>query len=202
GDAAVDVQGAERDDECRDPGERHDGPVDQAEDRACRDGDQGDDGDRQVRRVEEQASGEGGGQAEHGTHGEVDVARDDDDRLPHGEHDEDRGREQQVAPPARAEQEARLDQGGHADDGEECEGDTGLATAQEAHAAPPSAGAPAPGAPGVAARMTASGVASARSSVAAMRPSRTTSTRSAMPSTSGSSDEIMRTASPSAASVD
>ena len=52
----------------------------------------------------------------------------------------------------------------------------------------------------VAAYMTLSGVASARSRSAVMRPSRTTSTRSAMPSTSGSSEEIIRIARPCPAS--
>ena len=48
----------------------------------------------------------------------------------------------------------------------------------------------------VAACMTASGVASSRAMSAVIRPSHTTSTRSAMPSTSGSSEEIIRIARP------
>ena len=155
----------------------------------------------------EQVAGHEGGEADDRADRQVDVARDDHERLADGEDREDRRVEREVAQ-RRGLDEARLEDAGDRDQQRERDDDAELADAEDALDEPAgalalergrSAGAssrasasPAP----VASRMTLSSSASARDSSPVMRPSCMTSTRSAMPSTSGSSLEIISTATP------
>ena len=85
------------------------------------------DDDRDAGQVDEQPTGQVGGQAEDRADRQVDVAGDDDDRLADGDEHEDRRREQQVAPAVGAEQEVRVLGRRHDDDEDEGEEDAGLA---------------------------------------------------------------------------
>src|SRR4051794_36592018 len=214
-DAADHVQRAERDDQRWHAGQRHHRAVQQPEERAEEDAGGEGDGDRDVV-VGEEHAGRERADPEHRADGQVDVARDDDDRLADREQRDDRDVEQDVADVLRVE-EARVDGRRAQDDDREDADEARLAGADErvdelasaaarllerrrgglglrAHAAASSCP--------VAARTTDSSSASSRVSSRTRRPSCMTSTRSAMPSTSGSSEEIISTASPCAASSD
>src|SRR4051794_28430501 len=208
--AADDVERAERHHERRHAPEADQRAVDGAEARADGHGDRDDQRDRDARVVGEERAGGERGEAEHRAHRQVDVAADDDDGLADGEQRDERDVEPDVAQVLRREV-ARLGQVGAADEQRERHEQPELAHAEDqlddaagpalledgrdgdgggvgAHAARPRCP--------VAARTTDSSSASSRSSSAVRRPSCMTSTRSAIPSTSGSSEEIIRTASP------
>src|SRR4051794_8675211 len=214
-DAADHVERAERDYERRHARERDHRAVQQAEERAEQDPGGERDRDRDVV-VGEQDAGRERGDAEHRADREVDVARDHDDRLADRQQRDDRDIEQDVADVLGVE-EARVDRRRAEDDDREDADEADLARADErvdelapaaavlahrrrrglrlrAHATPSSWP--------VAARTTDSSSASSRGSSAVSRPSCMTSTRSAMPRTSGSSLEIISTARPWPASSD
>src|SRR3954452_1156802 len=214
-DAADHVERAERDHERRHARERDHRAVQQAEERAEQDPGGERDRDRDVV-VGEQDAGRERGDAEHRADREVDVARDHDDRLADRQQRDDRDIEQDVADVLGVE-EARVDRRRAEDDDREDADEADLARADErvdelapaaavlahrrrrglrlrAHATPSSWP--------VAARTTDSSSASSRASSRTSRPSCMTSTRSAMPRTSGSSLEIISTARPWAASSD
>src|SRR6476646_2412315 len=146
--------------------------------------------------------------SEHGADREVDVSCDDDDGLADREQRDDRSAREQLLDARGAEEEVIVDRG-RADDDHEREDDAELAEAQQklrdmvrARARPAdlllfrerrhAASSTMP----VAALMIESSPASARVNWRMTRPSKSTTTRSAMPSTSGSSDEIISTATP------
>src|SRR5579885_1318383 len=89
-DPADDVQGPERDDEARDPRDRHDEPVQDAAGEPDADGREEDRDDRDVRVVAVEDARRVGGDTEHRADREIDVARDDDDRLADREQGDDR----------------------------------------------------------------------------------------------------------------
>src|SRR3954454_10566071 len=214
-DAADHVQRAERDDQRWHAGQRHHRAVQQPEERAEEDAGGEGDGDRDVV-VGEEHAGRERADPEHRADGQVDVARDDDDRLADREQRDDRDVEQDVADVLRVE-EARVDGRRAQDDDREDADEARLAGADErVHELAPAAArllqrrrgglglrahAAASSCP-VAARTTDSSSASSRVSSRTRRPSCMTSTRSAIPSTSGSSEEIISTATPWAASSD
>src|SRR5262245_7145611 len=203
-DAPEHVQRAEGDHECRHPGGRDEPTVDRAAGRA--EGGGHDDGDRdgQARGGQEQAAGGEGGQSQHRSDRQVDVAGDDDDRLPDRGDGEDRGPEQQVLDALRG-QEAWVGHGRDPDQQHEGGEDAELPGQEPSPRRLRRGGGPTPlfhqggHAWPVAANITDSSVAPARGRVATRRPSCMTRTRSAMPSTSGSSLETMSTATPCAA---
>src|SRR4051794_7765419 len=214
-DAADHVERAERDHERRHARERDHRAVQQAEERAEQDPGGERDRDRDVV-VGEQHAGQERGDPEHRADRQIDVAGDDDDGLADREQRDDRDVEQDVADVLGVE-EARVDRRRAEDHDREDADEAHLAGADQrvdelaaaaalgghrgrrglglrAHAAVSSCP--------VAARTTDSSSASSRESSRTSRPSCMTRTRSAMPSTSGSSLEIIRTARPWAASSD
>src|SRR3954454_2205584 len=222
--APEDVQGAERDHQRRHLGDGDDGAVERAADRADRHAREYDEHDRCIRRLDQQRPRRVGGQTQHRADREVDVAGDDHDGLAGGEDGDDRGREEQVAEVLRR-QEARVGDLRDHQQQEERSEDAHLPHRDEPlHERSPAApgvrggtrlrrnrgrlvrgrrahGATAVRSPWpVAASMTLSSSARARGMSSTRRPSCMTRTRSAMPSTSGSSLETMTTARPSAAS--
>src|SRR3954470_18029267 len=158
-----------------------------------------------ARMLGEQVAGQEGGEPDDRADRQVDVARDDHERLADREDREDRRVEREVAQRGGL-QEARLEDAGEGDPQRERDDDAELADAEDA--LDEAAGALALDGCGggrqaaasstwpVASRITLSSSASARDSSPVRRPSCMTSTRSAMPSTSGSSLEIIRTATP------
>src|SRR2546423_12782630 len=149
------------------------------------------------------------GDAEHRADREVDVSRDDDDGFADREQGDDRGAREQLLDARGAEEEVVVDRG-RTDDDHQREDDAELPEAEQklrdvvrAHARPgdlllfcerrhTAASSTMP----VAARMIASSSASARANSRITRPSKSTTMRSAIPSTSGSSDEIISPATP------
>src|SRR5215207_5113687 len=213
--AAEHVERAEGHDERGHLPPRHEDPVEQPARRPERDAEQEHDRQRKAGMLRQQVPGEVGAQPEHRADREVDVARDEHERLAGGEDREDRRVEREIAQRVGLD-EARLEDRGDRDQQRECHDDAELADAEHplgqaacalalrgrrssggsglgAHAA---AGLAWP----VAARITLSSSASSRLSSSVRRPSCITSTRSAMPSTSGSSLEIISTATPRPAS--
>src|SRR3954447_18561118 len=216
--AADDVQRPDRHHQRRHAAQRDQRAVDRAEAGADRDAQDDDERDRDARVVAEQGPDGQRGEAQDRADREVDVARDDDDRLPDGQHRDDRHVERDVAQVLAVEEAVVVERGADHEDRQHAD-QAQLAYAQQRveHVAPLAAGArrrhrrrgggvrdahAATSACPVAARTTDSSVASSRESAAASRPSCMTSTRSAIPSTSGSSEEIISTARPSPASSD
>src|SRR5829696_1386140 len=166
---------------------------------------------RHARVAGEQVAGHERGEPDDRADRQVDVARDDHQRLADGEDREDRSVEREVAQ-RRGLDEARLEDAGDGDQQRERDDDAELADAEDPLDEAPRALALERGGGGghaasasavpVARRMMLSSVASARDSSPVRRPSCMTSTRSAMPSTSGSSLEIISTATPWPASSD
>ncbi len=130
-------------------------------------------------------------QAERGAHRDVHFAGQDHDG--HAKRDDLHGcvGHHEIAEIAGGEESGRR----HGEDGEE----GGQREGRRPFARPGAGGRPHQAAVPKAAAITRSGVASSRVNDAASVPPRMTSTRSLMPSTSGSSDEIIRIASPCAA---
>src|SRR3954468_9503119 len=208
--SAEGIQRPQRHDECGDLAPCRQHSVEQSAGGAERDAQDEDGHERHPRVLGEQVTGQEGGQAEHRALREVDVAGDDDQRLACGEDGEDRRVDREVAQRVRVD-ETRLQDRGHRDQDRQRDEDAELADTEHplrqvararaldggdgfgAHAAT------SPTCP-VARRITLSSSASARLSSPVRRPSCMTSTRSAMPRTSGSSLEIMSTATPSPAS--
>src|SRR3984957_14782101 len=211
--AADDVQHRQRDDQARHPDEGGDGPVDGADRRPEGDRDYEPGPHRDVLRPEQVAHDERA-QAESRPDRQVHVAGDEDHRLPDAEQRHQGRADQQLLDAAAAGEVVVLEGGDEEYHQHEGQG-PGF---------PGSQGAREPGYPGrphgrqgrhgrgrgghaaacatwpVAARMILSSVASARANSPVSRPSWMTRMRSATPSTSGSSDEIISTAIPSAAS--
>src|SRR6476469_1251868 len=196
-DAAEHVQRPERDHQrrhLRDGDERAvDGPAHRAE----RDAGEHHHDDRKILVDEEELPGQVGGQAHDRPDRQVDVAGDHEQRLPDREQRDDRGVQEQVVDPLPGQEGRPRDRrGGHHrderdDDAQLASGERRLPGGGSGHAAPP-----------VAAWRTFPSVASSLASSAVSRPSCMTSTRSAIPSTSDSSDEIISTAMPRAARSD
>src|SRR4051794_20731817 len=202
--AAERVERAQRHDERRHLAPSGEEAVEQPAGGAHRDRQQEHQRQRHAGVLGEQVAGEEGGEPDDRADRQVDVARDDHERLADGEDREDRRVEREVAQRRRLD-EARLEDAGDRDQQRERDDDAELADAEDAldqavgalalerggrggHAAASTW----PGAR----RMTPSSSASARDNSPVSRPSCMTSTRSAMPSTSGSSLEIISTASP------
>src|SRR3954469_14210706 len=209
--AAERVERAQRDDERGHLPERHEDAVEHAAGGAEEDAEQHDDNDRHARVRGQEVAGHEGGEPEHRADRQVDVAGDDDERLAGGEDREDRRVQREVAQRVGVD-EPRLDDRGHRDERDERDDDAELAHPEDELREAPRAGAGGLGGGAlrgqcfgahaasrvwpVAARMTLSSSACSRVSSPVSRPSCMTSTRSAMPRTSGSSLEIIRTASP------
>src|SRR4051794_8524774 len=215
--AAQGIEGAQRDDERRHAAVGDEHAVQRTSRRAEPHPEEEDDGDRQRRMVAQQRPGHEGAQREHRADREVDVARDEHERLTCREDGEDGRVEREVAQRVGV-QEARLDDRGDGDEQRQRADDAHLADAEDDVGQPARAGAglrrdrapagrrgrrvdlgahaAAASTRPVAARMMRSSSASARGISPVIRPSCITRTRSAMPSTSGSSEEIIRTAIP------
>src|SRR5665647_1333256 len=196
-DAAVDVQGAECDHESRYLGDGYQKAIDSAQDAAEQDG-YGEDGDdRDPREGRERHTHGVGRESEHRTDGQVDVLGHENEGLSGCQDHQNRGVEQQVLH-ALGGQERWIHRVGQNDKPNERCRHRELAPAEDApepiHATT--------SAEAVAARITVSGVASARENLAVIRPSCITMTRSAIPSTSGSSEEIIKIAIPCPARSD
>src|SRR5690606_23197434 len=211
-DAADDVERAEGDDEGGHLAEADEQPVEQAEADAEQDR-QGHAGDRVPAALEVDPGGEGG-DAEGRADRQVDVAGDDHQRLAGGDQDQDGGVQEQVLD-ALLGQERAVAGLGDADHHQEDQQDGEFAHLEDAvdeaggaggghldGRGPVGSGDAHAAALPVAAAITVSSVASGRGISAVRRPSCMTSTRSAMPRISGRSEEIIRTATPSAASRD
>src|SRR4051795_6030186 len=202
--AAVRVEHAQRHDERRHLPPGGEEAVEQPAGRAHRDREHEHERQRHAGVLGEQVAGEEGGEPDDRADRQVDVARDDHERLADGEDREDRRVEREVAQRRRLD-EARLEDAGDRDQQRERDDDAELADAEDAFDQAVGALALEGGGGGghaaastwpVARRMTPSSSASARDNSPVSRPSCMTSTRSAMPSTSGSSLEIISTASP------
>ena len=161
---------------------------------------------RRVRVVDEEVTDEVGRQPEDRPDREVDVPRDDDERLSRAEQGDQRGSGEQLLDARPVGEGVVLPRGQHEHE-DDRDDDAELAGPGHALEQPtrPLVGTRDGGGRGhvalpvswpVAARMIDASSASARASSATSRPSRITRTRSAMPSTSGSSEEIIRTATP------
>src|SRR5581483_7789912 len=213
--AAENVERGQRDDQAGHPADRdhetvHDPAPEtdaQAREEHHHDGD--------AVRVAEQAGGQVRGQAEHRPDGQVHVAADHDHRLAEREQRENRGVEQDELDVDGAD-EPGLDAGRHGDEDRQDDDDAGFPDLEDALGDPSRAAhslrdllrlagddrlhrALASSWP-VAAAMIFSSDASDWASSATRRPSRITRIRSLMCSTSGSSDEIIKIATPSRAS--
>src|SRR4051812_2279298 len=209
-DAPDDVERAEGDHERGHLAEADEKAVEQAE----ADAEQDREPDRHdgVPAALEVVAGGEGADPEGGADREVDVPRDDHQRLAGGDQDQDGGVQQQVLDALLGEEVAVADLGDD-DHHQEDEQDGELAHLEDAVDEPGGTGLRHLGGRGllgggdrhaaalpVAAAITVSSVASERGISAVRRPSCITSTRSAMPRISGRSEEIIRMATPSAAS--
>src|SRR6185295_16884230 len=202
-------------DQARHARDRHDRPVDDPPAQPDEGRDHEHDRRRDVLVVDEHDAGRIGRDADDRAHREVDVARHDDERLPDREQADDRRPredllearhldEPRVLDRRDPDHEGQRDQDAELAEAQQRLGDAvgagaldrrcaGLGGADAAHAA---------SAKPVAARMIEFSSASPRVNSPETRPSKSTIVRSAMRSTSVSSEEIMSTATPSAARVE
>src|ERR1700761_6067295 len=213
-DAADDVKGREGDDQAGDPSGRDHDPVGDAAGQTDAEPGEEDDGDRDARVPREQVRRQVGGKSQHRADRQVHVPADHDHRLAKGEEREDGRVDQDELDVARVEEPVSHQRGDRDEDDEDGE-DAGLANPgdalDQAHVSgftvavlraargdhgPQRVASCWP----MAAAMIVSSDASAWLNSAAIRPSRMTRMRSATPSTSGSSEEIMRPATPLLAS--
>ncbi len=117
-------------DEARHARDRHDQAVDDSARHADPERDEKHDRQRDVRMVHVQHAGRVGGDAEHRPDREVDVARNDDDRLADREQGDDRRARKNLLDVRRAEEEVVVDRR-RADDDDQREHDAELTEAQE-----------------------------------------------------------------------
>ncbi len=190
--AAIDRQRAERHDDRRNIELPDQQAIDRAEGRAKRHGGQDDQRDRHAGKGGIDHRRDHAGQRQIGGHGQVDAARQDDGHLAKRQDDQDRGIVVDAGQIGRLDEagETHRDRGDQHDDGQDKQNFAVLEKFGHYAASTMPA----------AARTSFSAVSSERSKRPAMRPSRMTMTRSAMPMISGISEETMMTLRPCPAS--
>ena len=128
--ALDDVERAEGDDERRKPEPGDEEAVDQTHTDADSEAHQEDREDATVRLTLDRAACQVGSEAEGRSHGQVDVAHDDDEGLPDSHQPGDRDRDHQVGAPLGG-QEVRVPQGGEDEDDDERQADGQLTRREE-----------------------------------------------------------------------